>query len=124
MMADNTSVAAGSMCPIPSAKKNSGKSVMERIIGHRYDPYFGSLTDSLLATADLPIIHRSYGLLDSGKFYGPNFFATAYMKATNAFTAFTYHVALNVTLMWMAVPPVRWLLKKLVYEPGQGPTKE
>jgi hypothetical protein len=34
------------------------------------------------------------------------------------------HVALALGAFVLILPPVRWLLKKLVYQPGDGPTKE
>ncbi len=87
-------------------------------------PDLGTLTDSLQGPADIPIVYRSWGLIDSGNFYGPHFHLTAYQKARNLLQGFGIHLAMTFGFMAILLPPVRWLLKFFVYKPGQGPTKE
>ncbi len=113
-----------SLCPVAPPQQISTKSIFERASGARSDPDLGALADSPQGISDLPIVHRSWGLYDGGNFYGPKFRATAYMKARNVVTACGFHLALTVIFAALALSPLRWLIKKYIYEPGQGPTKE
>jgi short subunit dehydrogenase-like uncharacterized protein len=113
-----------SLCPVSPCPQGHSKSWFESITGARSDVTLGMLTDNPQGISDLPIVHRSWGLFDGGKMYGPNFKATAYMSARNVVTAFVWHVALTALFTALALPPVRWLLKNFIYKPGEGPTKE
>ena len=113
-----------SLCPVTPPTQSASKSMLETLTGVRTVSDLGTLTDSLQGPADIPIVHRTWGLYEGGEFYGPNFRLDAYMRARNALTAFGFHVLLISGFLALALPPVRWLLKKFVYEPGSGPTKE
>ncbi|KAI6801602.1 hypothetical protein KC360_g2450 [Hortaea werneckii] len=113
-----------SMCPIQPSSGAYNKPLMEKLTGLRTVSDLGLLTDSIQGPADIPIVHRTYGLLDNGKYYGPGFHMTAYMKARNFLQGLGIHLALTVGMMALILPPVRWLLKKFVYQPGEGPSKE
>lgn len=97
---------------------------MEKLTGVREVSDLGILTHSIQGPADIPIIGRSWGLHDQGRFYGPNFRLSAYMKARNYLTSFAFHMLMVTALTALVIPPVRWLLKSFVYQPGEGPTKE
>jgi len=112
------------LSPIQPSQGKHHKSLMERLTGVRTVPDLGILTDSLQGPADIPIVYRTCGLIDGGKFYGPRFHLTAYQKARNLLQGFVIHIAMTFGFMAILIPPVRWLLKFVVYQPGQGPTKE
>ena len=112
------------LCPIPPPKQTSSKPLMEKLTGVREMEVLGTLTDSIQGPADIPIVGRSWGLHDQGRFYGQNFRLSAYMKAKNYLTSFAFHLALTASFTALLLPPVRWLLKNFVYQPGDGPTKE
>lgn len=112
------------LCPVPPPKSAGHRPLMEKLTGIRQVSDLGTLTDSIQGPADIPIVGRSWGLHDQGRFYGPNFHLSAYMKARNYITSFAFHMALTVGFIALALPPVRWLMKNFVYQPGEGPTKE
>ncbi|KAK5174520.1 uncharacterized protein LTR77_001600 [Saxophila tyrrhenica] len=112
------------LCPVSPPQQVPSRPLLERLTGTRSDRDMGTLTDGIQAFSDLPIVHRSWGLCDEGKLYGPKFRATAYMKSRNMITAIGFHLALVIAFSALALPPLRWLAKKFIYEPGQGPTKE
>lgn len=114
-----------SMCTVKPPQQSDSKPLRERLTGLRNESDLGgTLTDSLQGPADIPIVHRSWGLIEDGKYYGPNFRLSAYMRARNALYGFGIHLALTFGFLTLILPPVRWLLKKFVYQPGEGPTKE
>jgi hypothetical protein len=90
----------------------------------RTEPGLGLLTDSISGATDAPIVNRSWALYNNGEYYGSKFHFSAYMRAKNQLSGFAMHVALALGAAILILPPVRWLLKKLVYQPGDGPTKE
>ncbi len=87
----------------------------------RTDPTFGVLTTALTTMADTPIVERSWSLL-SDSVYGPNFEFNEYQMVRNVFVALVVKVLYAVVMVALILPPVTWLLKKLVYAPGQGPS--
>ncbi|KAJ9665764.1 hypothetical protein H2201_004072 [Coniosporium apollinis] len=95
-----------------------------KLLGIRTVPDLGVLTDNPQAAPDTTIVHRSWGLYDGGRYYGPRFRFSAWMRARNAFTGVLWHFALSIGMTLLVLPPVRWLLKKLVFQPGDGPSKE
>ena len=113
-----------SLCPVAPPKQSASKPLFETITGVRSVSDLGTLTDSLQGPADIPIVHRTWGLYDGGQYYGSNFRLSAYMRARNALTGFGIHLAMTSAFLALILPPVRWLLKKFVTEPGDGPAKE
>lgn len=113
-----------SLCPVQPPQQLPGRPLLERLTGLRTVPDLGVLTTSLQGPADIPIVHRTWGLIDGGKFYGPNFHMSCYQKARNLLQGFGIHLAITFGFLAVLLPPVRWLLKHFVYAPGQGPSKE
>ncbi|EON68317.1 hypothetical protein W97_07575 [Coniosporium apollinis CBS 100218] len=95
-----------------------------KLLGIRTVPDLGVLTDNPQGAPDTTIVHRSWGLYDGGRYYGPRFRFNAWMRARNTFTGVLWHFALSIGMTLLVLPPVRWLLKKLVFQPGDGPSKE
>lgn len=107
--------------PQPSA---SSQSVMSKILGVRQDKDLGILTDWIQAKVDAAIVQRSWGLLDGGKLYGPKFQFNEYMVAKSTLSGVLVHFGMVFGMVLLALPPVRWVAKKLVYQPGDGPEIE
>ena len=89
----------------------------------------GTQTTSIQGYADTPIVYRSWGLLTSedlkGESYGPNFKFSPHFTVRNAFVGVMVHITITLMPLVLALPPVRWLMAKLVvFQPGQGPSRE
>jgi len=114
-----------SLSAIPSPPQASvGTPLVQRLLGVRTVRDLGTLTTSLQGGADATIVHRSWSLMDGGKFYGSRFRFSPYMHVRNAFTGIMVHFALVMGAIFLILPPMRWLMKSLVFQPGQGPSKE
>ena len=114
------STAPWAMSPIPGPSSQVRASWVSRLFGVRWVPQLGVLTTSLLGATNTAIVQRSWGLLDNGNLYGPNFRYSEYLTAKNAFVAVTLHFAFAVSLFALTLRPVRWLVKKFIYAPGEG----
>ncbi|KAG0647549.1 trans-acting enoyl reductase [Hyphodiscus hymeniophilus] len=112
------------LSPIPGPKTKSPKSLVTKLFGVRVVPDLGILTTSIGASADQPIIQRSWGLLGGNSFYGPNFQFAEYSKARNYLIAVMMHFGLMAGALLLAIPIFRQLARRFVYQPGDGPTKE
>lgn len=112
------------LAPVKPQNKMAGRSLYEKITGLRYVPDLGQLTTSFQAAAEVPIVNRSWALLDQGNYYGQNFHVSILMRTRNIFTGFVLHLAITIGLVALALPPVRWFLRHFVYQPGKGPSKE
>lgn len=115
----------------PISPQNSAKvkqsfwtKLIHRLTGIRSVPEFGTLTTSLNGNTDRTIVYRSWGLIGTGSFYGLKFRFSPYAKANSIVQAIVMHWALAFGTAALLLSPVRWLIKKMVYAPGQGPTKE
>ncbi|GAB7360296.1 hypothetical protein MBLNU230_g8054t1 [Neophaeotheca triangularis] len=107
-----------------STNPSSPVSWTERLTGVRSVPDLGTLTDSLSRPADVPIINRSWALIQKGTYYGPSFRFQAYGRARNFLQGFLTHLALALGVFALILPPVRWLLLRFVTQAGDGPTRE
>jgi short subunit dehydrogenase-like uncharacterized protein len=72
--------------------------------------------------ADITIVHRSSTLMR--EFYGPRFYFRQFVKVRNALVGVLFHFAFIIGLTLLILPPVRALVRKVVYAAGQGPRKE
>jgi short subunit dehydrogenase-like uncharacterized protein len=95
-----------------------------RLTGVRHVSDLGTLTTGLASGPNATLVHRSWSLFDKGNLYGPNFQYNEYQSVRNSFIGLFLHLAINFGMAALAISPVRWLIKKLVYQPGEGPTKE
>jgi short subunit dehydrogenase-like uncharacterized protein len=101
------------------------KSIVERLTGLRTEKDLGGvLADSIQGPTDTPIVYRSWSLYEGGNTYGPNFHLSAYMRASGLLHGLALHFGLMFGFLALILPPVRWLLQRLVTQPGDGPTKE
>ena len=113
-----------SMCPVKISQSSQSRPLLSRFLGYRMEPALGTLTTSLNGPPDIPVVMRSWGLLNSGNTYGPNFMFRPYMLAKNAVAGIITHFIISVLPLILAIRPVRWMLRSLVFQPGQGPSPE
>lgn len=112
-----------SITTIPPPKSRSpAKSLITKLLGVVTIPDLGILTTSLGAVANVPIVNRSWGLLNGS--YGPNFTYREYMRSRNYFSAIILHLGLAMGSFLLAIPFVRAVVKRWLYKPGEGPTHE
>lgn len=101
------------------------KPLFEKLTGVRTMAELGGiLTDSIAGSTDATLVHRSWSLYQEGKFYGPTFYFSPYSRAGSLLKGMAMHFALTFGFMALMLPPIRWLLQRFVYQPGEGPTKE
>jgi len=119
------------LSPIPGKAATSSKpSLYSKLTGMRTVPGLGTLTTALPSRTDGAIAERSWGLLQSipgrkAEWYGPNFSFHEYFRARNWFAGFSMHWGIIVMgTMLAAMPPFRRILKRFVYQPGDGPDVE
>ena len=111
-----------SISPIPGPKVASPKSWITKLFGVVTVPDLGILTTNIGAAANVAIVQRSWGLF--GGSYGPRFTYSEYMQSRNYLTAISFHLALTVASIFLTIPFIRSLVKKAVYQPGEGAAKE
>lgn len=110
--------------PIPGPKSQKSASLLSRIFGVRSVPDLGLLSTAIASNADEAIVQRSWGLLDGGKLYGPNFTFSEYRRVQNWASGAAAHFLITFSSLILAFPPLLWLLNKVVIAPGQGPSRE
>jgi hypothetical protein len=121
----NASLKPTALCPISPPKAKPGtKGIVSALLGWRYVKDLGVLTDSPQAASDVGIVYRSWGLFDGGKFYGPNFTFTEYMRVSNVVSGTLVHYLLATFLIGLYLRPLRWLMRKAAYAQGSGPDRE
>lgn len=110
--------------PVPGPKDKASPSLISKLIGIRSVEGLGTLTTSISAGPNVATVQRSWGLLDGGKLYGPRFSYHEYAAVRNALVGIVVHFAVTFGALALALAPVRWLLRKVLYAPGQGATRE
>jgi hypothetical protein len=70
-------------------------------------PELGLLATSMSAEPNRSIVHRSWGLIDGGMFYGPTFRYSEYMRVRNTFMAILANLALAAANYLLSLSPVR-----------------
>ncbi|KAH6687314.1 saccharopine dehydrogenase [Plectosphaerella plurivora] len=116
------------LSPVPNTKKVPAEPFLHRLLGVRTVSELGTLTTSIAGTTDSAIVHRSWGLHSSlpGKTkeaYGPNFTFKEFFRARNWLHGVIIHVGLLIGVI-IITTPLRAIIRKFVYQPGQGPEKE
>jgi short subunit dehydrogenase-like uncharacterized protein len=96
--------------------------LLDKILGVRSVRDLGTLTTSPSAMADITIVHRSSTLMP--EFYGPRFYFRQFVKVRNALVGVLFHYGFIIGLCLLILPPVRALVRKVIYAAGQGPRKE
>ncbi|KAF4548740.1 Hypothetical protein D9617_25g060690 [Elsinoe fawcettii] len=112
------------IAPVKTQDSKVSPSFFQTLTGVRSVPDLGTLTTSLQGAVDRTQVYRTWGLIDSGKFYGASFRFFPYMTARNVFVGLLTHLAIAVGGLALLLSPLRAILKRLVYAPGQGPTRD
>lgn len=98
--------------------------MLTKALGVRSIPGLGTLTTSISAGPNLATVQRSWGLLEGGRLYGPRFQYHEYAAVRNVIVGIAVHIGLTLGTLALLIPPVRWLIKRIIYAPGEGPTRE
>lgn len=115
---------------VPNPHEGPRPSLFNKLTGLYDIPNLGLLHTSITADTNAAIVQRSWGIFKQdparqGEFYGPKFSYREFMKARNFVTGAAMHYALLIGgALLMFVPPFRTLVKKFVFRPGEGPSKE
>ena len=109
---------------MPGPKSTRGPSLLTKLLGVRYHPDLGTLTTFVAGPGDTAIVQRSWGLHDSGRYYGPNFHYSEHIRVRNTLVGIGIHFAFALAALALLSPAARWLAKKFVYQPGEGASKE
>ena len=112
------------LSPIPGPTSAKSISLYRKIFGVQVVPDLGILSTSLAAKPNEAIVQRSWGLLNSGKFYGSKFTFHEYQRVGSKLSGFASNLAIAFGLFLVTLSPFRWLIRKFVPTPGQGPSKE
>ena len=111
------------LSPIPGPPQ-SKRSWITRLFGVCRVPDLGTLTTSVMGATNRAIVQRSWGILDDGNYYGPNFQYSEHLTVKNILIGVAMHFALVCGVMAIMTRPFRCLVKYFVYAPGEGPSKD
>jgi len=113
-------------------------SILTRVTGLVTFPVLGLLTSSVAARTDAAIVERTWGLLEQArqqqqqtkdgdkdedkedKTYGPNFSFREFMKPRNWLTGIGIHLGIMLMGLVLVTPLLRNLVRKVVYQAGEG----
>ena len=118
------------LSPVANTKLPPPPSLFSKLTGLYSIPNLGLLTRSIASGTDAAIVMRTWGLTKQepslhGQFYGPNFTYREFRKAGNFLTGMFFHYTLSVVgVLMMFCSPFRSLLRRMVVEPGNGPSRE
>ena len=123
----NASSGDWSSSPVPHPNRTPStpfSSIRRMLYNVRMSPELGVLTTGFAGGVNRAIVQRTWGLLDEGKYYGPNFIYHEYSTVRNRLVGALVHLAITLGMVALAFPPFRWVMRKLVLAPGQGPNEE
>ena len=110
------------LCPPGTSRPESPRSLFQAAFGYSVVPGLGILTTCITGGTNGAIVHRSSALMEA--LYGEEFRFREYMTVSNRFKGALLHWAWIAVGISLALPPVRWLLKRVVPSPGSGPNPE
>lgn len=96
--------------------------LLQQLFGVRVVPELGTMTSYITGHCDVAIVHRSRSLMP--ELYGPDFRFEAFVAVRNALVGALLHISFMFGMLALTLPPVRWLVTKLIYAPGEGPAKK
>jgi short subunit dehydrogenase-like uncharacterized protein len=103
-----------------AGKAHEPTSLWTKLTGLRTVPGLGLLTTAVTGSTNAAIVDRSGILLN----YGPQFRYLELSSTSSSLKGIATHWALIFGGFLLLVPPFRWLVKKFIYAPGQGPTRD
>ncbi|KAJ5690686.1 hypothetical protein N7462_005078 [Penicillium macrosclerotiorum] len=98
------------------------ESIIHKLFGARWIRDLGTVTTSPSAMVDITTVHRSSTLMP--ELYGNRFYFRQFLHVRNSFLGVLVHVGFLIGISLLAIPPVRTLLRRFIYQPGQGPTTQ
>ena len=116
------------LSPIPNQTPKPETSLLTRLTGVLTVPHLGTLTTNIQAAADGAIVQRSWGLMPTissrrDQFYGPNFTYQQFSKVGNVIEGFFRHL-LALWIGFIIFSPIRKVVRRFLYQPGDGPSAE
>ena len=111
-----------SLSTTPKPKSVRGRSLLGKLFGYCNIDGLGPLTTAITGAPNVVIVHRSWSLM--GALYGPRFNYKEYMSVPNPIIGVVIHFALMFGMLALSLSPFRWLMKKIVTAPGDGPARE
>lgn len=124
------SVKPFALSPVANSYIAPKPSIFSRLTGLYNVPGLGLLNTSVGAVPNVAIVQRTWGVLQQEpsrqkEFYGPKFSYQELAKAKNIAAGIAMHYGiLIVGALLMFVPPFRALVRRFVFKPGEGPSKE
>ena len=112
------------MSPVPHLERRKPTPWIEKLSGTRYIQDLGTLTNSFMAAPNIATVQRSWGLFDQGNFYGHKFQYSEFLRTRNMLLGIITHLVSVLGGIAISLFPVRWLIQKFMFKPGQGPGKE
>lgn len=93
--------------------------------GIRHDPVLGYLSPSSLSNLqNRAVVHRTWGLLDGGNYYGQNFRYSEYNRVSSTIAGVMDILKSKGIELMFTLPPLRAILKMIMPKPGDGPDVE
>ncbi|KAI1334161.1 sporulation protein RMD1 [Xylariaceae sp. FL0016] len=118
------------LSPVRNPKPDPKAPLLSRLTGCYNVPDLGLLSTSITSGTNKAIVERTWGLFQleprlQKYTYGPNFSFREYMKARNWVGALAMHYALLISFTFIALcAPLRSLIRRFIFQPGQGPSRE
>jgi hypothetical protein len=101
------------------------------LTGVYHDPILGTMATCPTGGVDASVVERTWGLFHSslpgreGEFYGENFRWQELSRVNGWIHGVGKNLGLAVGSALVALcPPLRFLLKRILVQPGEGPTRE
>uniref|UniRef100_A0A093VAY0 Putative trans-acting enoyl reductase n=1 Tax=Talaromyces marneffei PM1 TaxID=1077442 RepID=A0A093VAY0_TALMA len=95
------------------------------LFGMRHDPLLGTLSPSSFSNLqNRAVVHRTWGLLDGGNYYGPNFQYSEYNKVSSTIAGIMDILRAHGINLLFTLAPLRAIAKMILPKPGDGPDVE
>lgn len=117
------------LSPVPNNHLLPRKSFITSTTGLVQPRGLGLLSTSVTGAMNAALVFRTWGLMKQESSmqkdsYGPNFTYQEFMKVHNVLAGMILHYGLFASAVLLLCSPVRKLLRKFIFKPGQGPDKE
>ena len=117
------------LSPVPNNHSGPKRSFIASATGLVRVPGLGLLTTSTTGTMNTALVSRTWGLSKQepslqSTFYGPNFTYQELMKTSNVAAGILIHYSLIFGATLLLCSPMRALMKRFMFKPGEGPDKD
>jgi len=117
------------LSPVPNSHPGPKKSLITSATGLIRVHGLGLLSSSVTGPMNAALVFRTWGLTKQEpslqkQFYGPNFTYQEFDKTRNVLTGIMAHYALLIGATLLLFSPFRALIRKFIFEPGEGPDKD